>query len=440
MNAYEKAIDAYRFQVGRYHTWMNFYSLFNGALLIAVYSLQCKTCKESNVLLLFLGVVGLIAGLCWLGSIIGNRYWMNSWLQIVKELEKNEPEKKEVEKKEVEKKEVEKKEGRKEENVPQIYNTVLFNDGQERNFLSTPVLTQVFITIVVLAWSAYIVYIAGLLDYGSYAFIGVIVFLIYCITLYWKSNSWIHSEISSMNRLILIIFISTIGLSSCTNKSATVEQSEEQIEEQTNYIEQEKQAEIVPDESSSMVYQNNYKSISTFQTLFMHAEILISAINTPGEYKQGKSQTTDRLGFPFWGFEEVKISSMDYAEKGYEVKMGKWVGDQYGYLVFYVPEAFGDELTVGKKYCVWGIMGNLDLKWNRVYLESVLIGETKREIAEYLADIKDGIETKNAEKLKRYFDVEIGYCDGISDMTWQSSVEKYAVMFQNVYSAFPYNH
>ena len=95
MNAYEKAIDAYRFQVGRYHTWMNFYSLFNGALLIAVYSLQCKTCEESNVLLLFLGVVGLIAGLCWLGSIIGNRYWMNSWLQIVKELEKKEVEKEE---------------------------------------------------------------------------------------------------------------------------------------------------------------------------------------------------------------------------------------------------------------------------------------------------------------------------------------------------------
>lgn len=429
MNAYEKAIDAYRFQVGRYHTWMNFYSLFNGALLIAVYSLQCKTCKESNVLLLFLGVVGLIAGLCWLGSIIGNRYWMNSWLQIVKELEKNEPEKKEVEK----------KEGRKEETVPQIYNTVLFNDGQERNFLSTPVLTQLFITIVVLAWSAYIVYIAGLLDYGSYAFIGLIVFLIYCITLYWKSNSWINSEISSMNRLILIIFISTIGLSSCTNKSSTVEQSEEQIEEQTNYIEQEKQAEIISNESSSMIYQDNYKSISYFNKLFMPAEALISVINEPGQYKKDKAYVASSIGYPFAGFEEVKISSMDYAEKGYEVKMGKLVGDQYGYLVFYVPEVFGDELTAGKKYCVWGIMGNLDLTWNRVYLESVLIGETKREIAEYLADIKDGIETKNAEKLKHYFDVEIGYCDGISDMTWQSSVEKYAVFFQNAYSTFPYD-
>lgn len=180
MNAYEKAIDAYRFQVGRYHTWMNFYSLFNGALLIAVYSLQCKTCEESNILLLFLGVVGLIAGLCWLGSIIGNRYWMNSWLQIVKELEKKEFEKEE-------------------DKALQIYNTVLFKDGQVRNFLSTPVLTQVFITVVVLAWSAYIVYIAGLLDYGGYAFIGVVAILIFSIILYWKSNSCIHSEISKKN-------------------------------------------------------------------------------------------------------------------------------------------------------------------------------------------------------------------------------------------------
>lgn len=189
MNAYEKAIDAYRFQVGRYHTWMNFYSLFNGALLIAVYSLQCKTCEESNVLLFFLGVVGLIAGLCWLGSIIGNRYWMNSWLQIVKELEK----------KESEKDEDKRNEGREEDKVLQIYNTILFKDGQERNFLSTPVLTQVFITVVVLAWSAYIVYIAGLLDYGVYAFIGVVAILIFSIILYWKSNSCIHSDISKKN-------------------------------------------------------------------------------------------------------------------------------------------------------------------------------------------------------------------------------------------------
>lgn len=424
MNAYEKAIDAYRFQVGRYHTWMNFYSLFNGALLIAVYSLQCKTCEESNVLLLFLGVVGLIAGLCWLGSIIGNRYWMNSWLQIVKELEK---------------KEVEKEECREEDKVLQIYNTILFKDGQERNFLSTPVLTQVFIVFVVLTWSAYIVYIAGLLDYGSYAFIGVIVVLVFSIILYLKSNSWIHSDISSMNRLILIILISTIGLSNCTNKSSTVEQPEEQIEEQTNYIEQENQAEIISNESSSIIYQDNYKSISYFNKLFMPAQALISVINEPGQYKKDKAYVASSIGYPFAGFEEVKISSMDYAEKGYEVKMGKWVGDQYGYLVFYVPEAFGDELTAGKKYYVWGIMGNLDLTWNRVYLESVLIGETRREIAEYLADIKESIETKNVEKLKHYFDVEIGYCDGISDMTWQSSVEKYAVLFQNAYSTFPYD-
>ena len=32
---YDRAIEAYRFQVERYHTWMNYYSLFHGALLAA---------------------------------------------------------------------------------------------------------------------------------------------------------------------------------------------------------------------------------------------------------------------------------------------------------------------------------------------------------------------------------------------------------------------
>ena len=65
MCAYDKAIDAYRFQVGRYHTWMKFYSLFNGALLIVVYLLVSKGSKEVLFLQLILGVVGFVAGLCW---------------------------------------------------------------------------------------------------------------------------------------------------------------------------------------------------------------------------------------------------------------------------------------------------------------------------------------------------------------------------------------
>ena len=34
--AYEKAIEAYWKHVDRYHTWMNYYSLFNGAFVCGI--------------------------------------------------------------------------------------------------------------------------------------------------------------------------------------------------------------------------------------------------------------------------------------------------------------------------------------------------------------------------------------------------------------------
>ena len=41
--AYEKAIEAYWKHVDRYHTWMNYYALFDGALLVAYCTLLCET-------------------------------------------------------------------------------------------------------------------------------------------------------------------------------------------------------------------------------------------------------------------------------------------------------------------------------------------------------------------------------------------------------------
>lgn len=40
---YQKAIEAYQYHVNRYHTWMNYYALFNGALLVAFCTLLCAT-------------------------------------------------------------------------------------------------------------------------------------------------------------------------------------------------------------------------------------------------------------------------------------------------------------------------------------------------------------------------------------------------------------
>lgn len=45
--AYEKAIEAYWKHVDRYHTWMNYYSLFNGALFVGYCTLLTATTKIS---------------------------------------------------------------------------------------------------------------------------------------------------------------------------------------------------------------------------------------------------------------------------------------------------------------------------------------------------------------------------------------------------------
>ena len=79
----------------RYHTWMNYYSLFNGALLVAyctllvstgriikqhlpnetVYNLECSYWG----FLALIALLGVIASYCWLLSMIGHNHWLNNW-------------------------------------------------------------------------------------------------------------------------------------------------------------------------------------------------------------------------------------------------------------------------------------------------------------------------------------------------------------------------
>ena len=44
--AYEKAIDAYQFHVQRYHTWVNYYAIFVGALFVAFYTILSGITNE----------------------------------------------------------------------------------------------------------------------------------------------------------------------------------------------------------------------------------------------------------------------------------------------------------------------------------------------------------------------------------------------------------
>lgn len=100
--AYEKAIDGYQFLVNRYHTWMNYYSIFTGAFFVALYTVWdkgdtaqsacCKCCNAvassaDNFLPFVIIILGWVASVCWLASLIGHRAWMGSWIQIVKKWE-----------------------------------------------------------------------------------------------------------------------------------------------------------------------------------------------------------------------------------------------------------------------------------------------------------------------------------------------------------------
>ena len=107
--AYEKAIEGYQFQVGRYNIWMNYYAIFVGALFVALYSIWpkseietlCCACKpvcskvpvaiaESQewFLPLIISVLGWIASLCWYGALLGYRKWNDHWIGVIQKIER----------------------------------------------------------------------------------------------------------------------------------------------------------------------------------------------------------------------------------------------------------------------------------------------------------------------------------------------------------------
>lgn len=109
--AYEKAIEAYWKHVDRYHTWMNYYAIFNGALFVGFCTLLTASTEivaKSSIkddiellnatsisfenpysfLLIILCFVGIITSFCWLLSLKGHMIWMNNWMRIIKKYEK----------------------------------------------------------------------------------------------------------------------------------------------------------------------------------------------------------------------------------------------------------------------------------------------------------------------------------------------------------------
>ena len=104
------AYDQFKEMEKRYHTWMNYYSLFNGALLVAYCTILVSTgqviemggaistengltgnvrlfqleCTYWNILAL-IALLGCFASYCWYLSAIGHYHWIERWRKILME-------------------------------------------------------------------------------------------------------------------------------------------------------------------------------------------------------------------------------------------------------------------------------------------------------------------------------------------------------------------
>lgn len=177
---YDRAIEAYRFQVERYHTWMNYYSLFHGALLIAFYSILKDVPKEQAWLPFVIASLGFLAGICWCYTVIGNKNWINNWMAVIKEVSST---------------------NNKTKNKS-IYNVIISNKDTKkgkRGLLSTQKVMLLFTIMVTIAWGV-VAYLSFPLN-RFYVIIGLVVVAGVAIILFRNEKSFIHSNIESMEEI-----------------------------------------------------------------------------------------------------------------------------------------------------------------------------------------------------------------------------------------------
>ena len=176
--AYDKAVEAYQFHVQRYHTWVNYYAIFVGALFVAFYTIMSQTDFEiyyycigdtkfrcELVLPWLIALLGWFASICWLASIIGHCAWMNSWIEIVKKRERNFLDDSDF-----------------------VYYRIVLSTDQKRKerkmyggnsdrrrflpeFISTQKITQIFVSVVIIAWIVVLLFLGLLSNPCWYLFI-----------------------------------------------------------------------------------------------------------------------------------------------------------------------------------------------------------------------------------------------------------------------------
>ena len=96
MELYKIAIDGYQKHWEHYNHWMNMYSIFNGALFVAFYSIIKETIKNEScitntpffLLLFLICILGCVSSWFWHFFVRGFYRWLISWIEVVKKQEK----------------------------------------------------------------------------------------------------------------------------------------------------------------------------------------------------------------------------------------------------------------------------------------------------------------------------------------------------------------
>lgn len=161
---YQRAIEAYQFHVNRYHTWMNYYSIFTGALFVGFCSLTTATTKiikgssstlnhccsvedgkilytlDNNYTLLIIAIciLGIVSSICWFMSLCGHEKWEHNWMKNIEYYEDGD----------------ESNDKKIAESDKSYKSFILYKVIYEENFkaISTHKITKVFIISVILGW------------------------------------------------------------------------------------------------------------------------------------------------------------------------------------------------------------------------------------------------------------------------------------------------
>lgn len=182
--AYEKAIEAYQFHVQRYHTWVNYYAIFVGALFVAFYTIIAQTDFEihyyfmevskirSELLLpIIIALLGWSTSIAWFASIVGHYAWMNSWIEIVKLNEEVFFSNSFFVYRKVRLNNEQAIKAKKEHGEKWRNNWETNNNKFLPQFISTQKVTQYFVQIVILAWIFAITFLGTILGLGWFSLI-----------------------------------------------------------------------------------------------------------------------------------------------------------------------------------------------------------------------------------------------------------------------------